>query len=93
MLQSQSYIAAPPGATIAEQLDDRCMSQKEFAVRMDMSEKHIDKLISGDIQLTSEITAKLEAVLGIPADFWNKREKIYRDKIVKTNAENSKVKF
>lgn len=57
-----------------------------------MSEKHIDKLISGDIQLTSEITAKLEAVLGIPADFWNNREKIYRDKIVKIEAEKVKLK-
>lgn len=52
-----------------------------------MSEKHINKFISGDMQLTSEITAKLEAVLGIPVDFGNKREKIYRDKIVKIEAE------
>ena len=34
MTRSRSYIATPPGATIKEQLDDRGMSQKEFASRM-----------------------------------------------------------
>ena len=31
MVRSRSYIATPPGATIKEQLNDRGMSQKEFA--------------------------------------------------------------
>ena len=44
MVRSRSFIATPPGATIKEQLNDRKMSQKEFAARMDMSEKHISKL-------------------------------------------------
>ena len=39
MVRSRSIIATPPGATIKEQLNDRGMSQKEFAVRIDMSEK------------------------------------------------------
>ena len=50
----RKYIATPPGATIKEQLKDRGMSQKEFAARMDMSEKHISKLVNGDVQLRSE---------------------------------------
>ena len=37
MIKSRSYIATPPGATIKEQLMDRGLSQKEFALRMDMS--------------------------------------------------------
>lgn len=52
MVRSRSYIATPPGATIKEQLNDREMSQKEFAARMDMSEKHISKLINGEVKLT-----------------------------------------
>ena len=43
--KSRSFKATPPGATIKEQIVDRGMSQKEFAMRMDMSEKHISKLI------------------------------------------------
>lgn len=89
MVRSRSYIATPPGATIKEQLNDRGMSQKEFAARMDMSEKHISKLINGDVQLTPETAVKLEMVLGVPAKFWNNLEAIYREKIIKAEAESA----
>lgn len=88
-MRSRSYIATPPGATIREQLNDRGMSQKEFSVRMDMSEKHISKLINGDVQLTAETAVRLEMVLGTPAKFWNNLEAIYREKIVKAKAEKA----
>ncbi len=89
MVRSRSFIATPPGMTIKEQLDDRDMSQKEFAVRMDMSEKHISKLINGEVQLTPETAVRLEMVFGIPANFWNNIEAIYREKIIKVEAENA----
>ena len=57
MVKSRSFIATPPGATIKEQLLDRGLSQKEFAVRMGMSEKHISKLINGEVQLTPDVAA------------------------------------
>ena len=83
MVRSRSFIATPPGATIREQLSDRGMSQKEFAARMDMSEKHISKLVNGEVQLTPETAIRLEIVLGVPASFWNKLEAIYREKVLK----------
>ena len=89
MVRSRSYIATPPGATVKEQLNDRGMSQKEFAARMDMSEKHISKLINGDVQLTPETAVRLEMVLGVPAKFWNHLEATYREKIIKAEAENA----
>lgn len=89
MARSRSYIATPPGATIKEQLINRGMSQKEFATRMDMSEKHISKLINGDVQLTPDCAVRLEMVLGAPAKFWSNLEAIYREKLIKVEAENS----
>ncbi len=89
MVRSRSYIATPPGATIKEQLKNRGMSQKEFAARMDMSEKHISKLVNGEVQLTPETAVKLEMVLGVPAKLWNNLEAIYREKIIKAEAENA----
>lgn len=89
MVRSRSYIATPPGATIKEQLSDRGMSQKEFAARMDMSEKHISKLINGDVHLTPDVAVRLELVLGVPAKFWNNLESIYREKLVKVEMENT----
>lgn len=89
MVRSRSFIATPPGATIKEQLNNRGMSQKEFAVRMDMSEKHISKLINGSVQLTSDVAVRLEMVLGVPAKFWNNLEAIYREKLIKVEMENT----
>ena len=56
---------------------------------MDFSEKHISKLINGDVQLTPEVAVRLETVLGVPARFWNNLEAIYREKVVKAEAENT----
>lgn len=88
MLESKSYIATPPGVTIKEQLDDRGMTQKEFAKRMGMSEKHISRLINGEVHLTPDAAEKIERVLGIPAGFWNKLEAIYQEKLAKVKNEN-----
>lgn len=88
MERSRSYIATPPGATIKEQITDRGMSQKELAIRMGMSEKHISKLINGEVQLTMDVARKLEMVLGLPTQFWCSLESIYREKMAKVNDEN-----
>ena len=88
MMRSRTYIATPPGATIKEQLVDRGMSQKEFALRMNMSEQHISRLINGEVQLTPDVALRLEMVLGLPASFWSHLEMIYSEKLTKVQAEN-----
>lgn len=87
--KSKTFIATPPGATIKEQLEMRGMSQKDFAYRMGMSEKHISHLINGDVLLTQETAFRLEMVLGLPARFWNNLEAIYREKLKKVEEENA----
>jgi HTH-type transcriptional regulator / antitoxin HigA len=93
MIKSRNFIATPPGATIKEQLLDRGMNQKEFAARMEMSEKHISKLINGDVQLTPDVAMRLEMVLGLPAHFWNNLESIYREKVIQVEAENTRYEI
>lgn len=88
MIRSRTFIATPPGATIREQLNDRGMSQKEFSARVDMPEKQIGGLINGEVELTPEVAIRLEMVLGVPAKFWNNLEEIYREKLIKVEAEN-----
>lgn len=88
MIKSRTFIAIPPGATVKEQLLNRGMSQKEFALRMDMSEKHISKFLNGDVILTIDMASRLEMVLGLPARFWNNLESIYREKLQLIKEEN-----
>lgn len=85
---SKSVIAIPPGATIREQLENRGMKQKEFALRMGLSEKHISRLINGQVELTKDVALRLESVLGLPASFWNNLEVLYREQLARVNAEN-----
>lgn len=88
MFESKSYIATPSGATITEQLEERGMTQNEFSKRMEMSEKQISQLMNGEVHLTPDMAEKLELVLGVSADFWNKLESIYQEKLVKVKQEN-----
>lgn len=88
-MKSRKTIATPPGATIKEQLDDRGMTQKEFAQRMDLSEKHISRLINGEVHLTPDVALRLEHVLGIPAQFWINLEALFREKCARAEEENA----
>lgn len=93
---SKNYIAVPPGETIREQLEDREMTQKEFAIRMGMSEKHISHLISGKSRLEPQVSLMLENVLGIPASFWMNLESIYQEQLARVKEENfleEEIKF
>lgn len=87
MLHDKNTIAVSPGATIQEQLEDREISQRDFAERMGMSENHISQLINGKVELTPEVALRLEAVLGVPAKFWNGLEALYRENLSRVKAE------
>lgn len=80
MERKYNFIETPPGATIKEQLEDKGISQNEFATKMEMSEESLNRLLDGRARLTSEIATKLENVLGVPAKFWINLETIYRKK-------------
>lgn len=88
MIRSRTIIAIPPGWTIKEQIEDRGMTQKELAARTDMTEKHISRLINGEVALTQNMALRLEMVLGLPARFWNGLEAKYREDIQKVTEEN-----
>ena len=49
---------------------------------MGLSEKHISRLINGQVELTQDVSLRLESVLGVPASFWNNMEVIYLDKLI-----------
>ena len=87
--RSKTFTAVPPGMTIKEVLEDHHMTQKELAARLGLSEKHISKLINGEVPLTQDVAIRLERVLDIEASFWNGLEAAYRESILKVEYENS----
>lgn len=66
-----------PGETLAEVLESRGMTQKELAVRTDVSEKHVSNIIKGKANISNRYSIKLEIALGIPARFWSNLQANY----------------
>lgn len=53
----------PTGRILKEHLDERGISQKDFAQRIDASEKNVTNLFNGKICLTEGMALKLEHVM------------------------------
>src|ERR1700733_2748406 len=70
--------AVPPGETLQEMLEERGMSQRDFARRTGLSPKHVNKLLHGLVPLSADVAVRLERVMGTPARFWNQMEANYR---------------
>ena len=69
---------SPPGETLLEKLQEISMSQAELAKRMGRHKKTVNEIVQGKAPITPGTALQLEAVLGIPATFWNTREVHYR---------------
>jgi len=68
----------PPGGSLLDLLDERGMTQVDLAERMGRPIKTINEIINGKAAITSDTALELERVVGVPADFWMRREARYR---------------
>lgn len=75
--------AVPPGATLLEKIRELGMTQKDLAMRLGLSEKHVSQIVNGKEPITQKTAIGLERATGIPAHFWNSREMIYRERLAR----------
>ena len=68
----------PPGATLADLLDELGIRQNELAVRMDVTPKFVNELVAGKATISPHTALSLERTLGLPADFWLARDAQYQ---------------
>jgi len=59
-----------PGETLKEMLEDRDMTQRELAIRSDVTEKHISNIVNCLKPISVSFAKKLEYALGVDASFW-----------------------
>jgi addiction module HigA family antidote len=74
----QPDLVTPPGDTLLEILEEKGMSQAEFANRTGRPKKTINEIIKGKTAITHETAIQFERVLGTSKDFWINREHNYR---------------
>ena len=53
------------------------MSQAQLADRMGRPKKTVNEIVKGLAAITPETAIQFERVLGIPATFWNSRQRLY----------------
>lgn len=80
---------SPPGATLAETLDELEMSQADLARRMGRPAKTINEIVQGKAAILPETALQLENVLGIPASFWMARETAYRTALARSERKSA----
>ena len=63
-------IAIHPGKTLQGILDSTEMSQKELAIRSNLTPKTINEIIKGKNPITPETAIKLSAIFGMSGSCW-----------------------
>ena len=81
-LKDEIELLSKPGDTILETIECLGISQDKLAERMGRKPSEINRLLSGKEPITSATALQLEKILGIDAEFWNNRERLYREKVL-----------
>lgn len=69
--------AIPPGATLRETLLAQGVTQSTAARTLGLTAHQFRALLSGRRELTADTAARLDALTGIPATFWNQAQANY----------------
>ena len=60
-------MAVHPGMMIKPELEERGISQKQFAEMLGVQASHLSEVLNGKRALTAELAAKIEKAIGLPA--------------------------
>ena len=74
---------SPPGVTIEELMLVSGLKLSELAVKLGLPLGRAVRLTSGEMPLTSDIAQKLAGIFNVPAEFWVRRELIYREYLLR----------
>ena len=74
---------SPAGETLEDVLEERRMSQAELAARTGLSRKAINEIVKGKAPISPDTALQLDRLFGIPARFWNARERAYRERLAR----------
>lgn len=61
------FMAVYPGMMIKPELEERGISQKEFAKMLGIQPSHLSEVLNGKRALTTELAVKIEKAIGLPA--------------------------
>jgi len=74
---------SPPGDTIKDIMAERGMSSYELAMRLGIYNYNVEMLLSGKFAISSDLARRLADTLGSTPEFWEERERQYREALKK----------
>lgn len=74
---------SPTGATIQRLMNKAGCDRGELAEALNVSGEVLDKIINGEHTITKDMAQRLGSFFGSSPEFWTKRERKYRDEIVR----------
>ena len=87
IVENINLIAFHPGQYIGELIEDYQMSQKEFAEKLGLSPKTINKLVNGEESISNDIAQKLEKLTNISMKTWLNLQASYDRKVAEVTQE------
>lgn len=81
----KNLIAIHPGSYVEEIFEDLNITQKEFAHRLNITEKSLSRLINGEDNLSKEVSYKLSKLTGVSVNTWMNLQNEYDKKILEIN--------
>lgn len=72
--------SSPPGDTIVDLMDERDLPHGVLAQALDLDADEFSRLLTGTLEITSELALKLATYLGSTPQFWSTRETQYRNR-------------
>lgn len=81
IVEYKDLIAFHPGQYIGELIEDYNMTQKEFAEKLGLSPKTINKLVNGEESISNDIAQKLEKLTNISMKTWLNLQASYDRKV------------
>ena len=61
------FMAVHPGMMIKPELEERGISQKDFAKMLGVQPSHLSEVLNGKRALTKDLAIKIECAIGLPA--------------------------
>lgn len=89
IIEYKDTMAFQPGYYITEIIEDMGISQDEFAQRLEVAPKTIDKLTNGQCNLSNSLAQKLSIMLDTGIEVWLNIQRVYDKK----TAEIEQIKF
>ena len=67
MKNTTPFMAVHPGMMIKPELEERGISQKDFAKMVGIQASHLSEVLNGKRALTTDLAVKIESAIGLPA--------------------------